>query len=310
MAWSPPSTSGFSLETQTRPVYGFYVPEGSTPLLVHELAHQWFGDSVSVERWRDIWLNEGFASFMSWMYDEDHGGWSGQKHLEMSYGTYAGGSEFWRLEIGDPGPDDIFLNPVYERGAMTLQALRNRIGDDAFWTVMRTWVADHRHGNASTADFIALAEDDQRPGPRRLLRGLVGDPGAAGRDRGQRSVSQPSVEVRATSSGSSTTCSCSVVGVVGLVEHQLGGATTELVAGLADRRERDGSGAGEVDVVVTDDRQVVGYGESGRHELLEQAEGQQVVGAERGGGALARAAARGSARRPSGPRARSWPRSR
>ena len=149
---------GFSLETQTRPVYGFYVPEGSTPLLVHELAHQWFGDSVSVERWRDIWLNEGFASFMSWMYDEDHGGWSGQQHLEMSFGTYAGGSEFWRVEIGNPGPDDIFLNPVYERGAMTLQALRNRIGDEAFWTLMRTWVADHRHGNASTAEFVALAE--------------------------------------------------------------------------------------------------------------------------------------------------------
>ena len=92
------------------------------------------------------------------MYDEDHGGWSGQQHLEMSFGTYAGGSEFWRVEIGNPGPDDIFLNPVYERGAMTLQALRNRIGDEAFWTLMRTWVADHRHGNASTAEFVALAE--------------------------------------------------------------------------------------------------------------------------------------------------------
>ncbi len=151
---------GFSLETQTRPVYGFYVPEGSAPLLVHELAHQWFGDSVSLERWRDIWLNEGFASFMPWMYDEDHGGWSAQKHLESSYDTYPASSEFWKRGVLDPGPDlvDLFGGSVYERGAMTLQALRNRIGDEAFWAVLRTWVADHRHGNATTAELVALAE--------------------------------------------------------------------------------------------------------------------------------------------------------
>ena len=60
----------------------------------------------------------------------------------------------------DPGPDlvDLFGGAVYERGAMTLQALRNRIGDEAFWTVLRTWVADHRHGNATTAELVALAE--------------------------------------------------------------------------------------------------------------------------------------------------------
>ena len=149
---------GFSLETQTRPVYGFYVPVGSYPLLVHELAHQWFGDSVSLERWQDIWLNEGFASFMSWMYDEDHGGWTAQKHLESSYGTYSATDDYWDLTIGDPGPDDIFKNPVYERGAMTLQALRNRIGDEVFWQLLRTWVTEHKYGNATTDDFVALAE--------------------------------------------------------------------------------------------------------------------------------------------------------
>jgi aminopeptidase N len=148
---------GFSLETQTRPVYGFYVPVGSYPLLVHELAHQWFGDSVSLERWQDVWLNEGFASFMSWMYDEDHGGWTAQKHLESSYGTYSATDDFWDLTIGNPGPDDIFENPVYERGAMTLQALRNRVGDDVFWQLLRTWVAEHQYGNATTDDFVALA---------------------------------------------------------------------------------------------------------------------------------------------------------
>src|SRR4029079_1533412 len=67
---------------------------------------------------------------------------------------------FWKRDVLDPGPDlgDLFGQAVYERGAMTLQALRNRIGDEAFWTVLRTWVANHRHGNATTVEFIAVAE--------------------------------------------------------------------------------------------------------------------------------------------------------
>ncbi len=145
---------GFSLETQTRPVYGSHVPRGYAPLLVHELAHQWFGDSVSLERWQDVWLNEGFATFMQWMYDEDHGGRSAQSRLD---GAYDAGTD-WR-PIGAPDPDDLFTEAVYSRGAMTLQALRSRIGDEVFWTVLRTWVADHRYGNATTAQFVALAEE-------------------------------------------------------------------------------------------------------------------------------------------------------
>ena len=144
---------GFSLETQTRPVYGFFVPLGYAPLLVHELAHQWFGDAVSVERWQDIWLNEGFATFMQWVYDEDHGGRTAQSWMT---GAYESGTD-WSA-IGIPATDDLFAESVYSRGAMTLQALRNRIGDEAFWTVLRAWVDDHRYGNATTGDFIALAE--------------------------------------------------------------------------------------------------------------------------------------------------------
>jgi aminopeptidase N len=149
---------GFSLETQTRPVYGFFVPLHYDPLLVHELAHQWFGDAVSVERWQDVWLNEGFATYMQWVYAEEHGGPSSRAQLEESYASHPDGARFWDQPIGRPDPADLFQDPVYERGAMTLQALRNRIGNDAFWDLLRSWVADHEHGNATTADFIALAE--------------------------------------------------------------------------------------------------------------------------------------------------------
>ncbi|MGI8646052.1 MAG: M1 family metallopeptidase [Nocardioides sp.] len=149
---------GFALENQTRPTYPF-VGGGTTWLLVHELAHQWFGDSVSVKGWRDIWLNEGFATYMEVRYAETHGGPSGSAWLDRAYGQYASGDSFWRLPIADPGPDRIFDGAVYDRGAMTLQALREVIGDQAFETVLRTWVERRRHGNGSTEDFRALAKE-------------------------------------------------------------------------------------------------------------------------------------------------------
>jgi aminopeptidase N len=149
---------GFSLETQTRPVYGFFVPLGYTPLLVHELAHQWFGDTISIQRWQDVWLNEGFATFMQWVYAEDHGGPSAQEQLGTSFASHPDGDEYWDLPVSRPGPDDLFAGQVYERGAMTLQALRTVIGDEAFWEVLHSWVEEHRFGNATTDDFVTLAE--------------------------------------------------------------------------------------------------------------------------------------------------------
>ncbi len=148
---------GFALENQTRPTYPSIGP-GATDLLVHELAHQWFGDSVAVHEWRDIWLNEGFASFMAIRYDETHGGQVAQQWLESSWQAAGPDDSFWNLHIGDPGSSDIFAPPVYDRGAMTLQALRHRVGEDQFWAIVRTWTADHAGRDGSTEEFQALAE--------------------------------------------------------------------------------------------------------------------------------------------------------
>jgi aminopeptidase N len=146
---------GFSLENQTRPVY----PRGvSRLLMVHELAHQWFGDSVSVHHWADVWLNEGFATYMEQRWTEGHGGPSTSRWLHETYDSTPVGSPFWDLVVADPGAADLFDWPVYERGAMTLAALRRRIGGDTFAQLLRRWAVVHRHGHGSTDGFEALAE--------------------------------------------------------------------------------------------------------------------------------------------------------
>jgi len=149
---------GFALENQTLPTYPI-TGRTHTWLVVHELAHQWFGDSVGLRRWKDIWLNEGAASFMEIRWEETHGGQSGADWLRGAYDQRATESSFWDLTIGDPGPDKIFAGPVYTRGAMTFQALRNRIGEDDFWTLLQRWVAKKRNGLGTREGFEAMAED-------------------------------------------------------------------------------------------------------------------------------------------------------
>lgn len=149
---------GFALENQTLPTYPI-TGRGYTWLVVHEIAHQWFGDSVALRRWQDIWLNEGAATFMEIRWEETHGGPSGADWLRTAYGQRGAANPFWDLEIGDPGPDHIFAGPVYTRGGMTFQALRNRIGEADFWTLLQTWVAENRNGLGSREAFEALAED-------------------------------------------------------------------------------------------------------------------------------------------------------
>ncbi|MFE3887264.1 M1 family metallopeptidase [Streptomyces lydicus] len=147
--------AGFSLEVQSKPAYSAVRSETT---IVHELAHQWFGDSVSVRQWKDIWLNEGFASYAQWLWAEHRGSLSAHDAFRKAYDARPAGDAFWKVKVADPQRDTMFAQAVYTRGAMTLQALRERIGDTAFFKLLPAWTSAHRYGNADTAQFIALAE--------------------------------------------------------------------------------------------------------------------------------------------------------
>lgn len=155
---------GFALESQTRPVYArsFWHDGKNVYVVVHQVAHQWFGDSVSVDTWRDSWLSEGLAAYAEWRWSEMHSGGSGRQLFRAAWDAHADDGAFWSVPIDDPGAHQESGLAVLDRGAMALQALRTRIGGPAFFEVLRRWVAEHRHGNASTADFVALAESVSR----------------------------------------------------------------------------------------------------------------------------------------------------
>jgi aminopeptidase N len=146
--------AGYALENQTRPIYSG-APDEST--VAHELAHQWFGNKVTLGLWRDIWLNEGFATYAEWMWGEHEGTDSTQAGFDFVMSIPAS-SSFWSIPTADPGADNLFAATTYYRGAAFLHALRLTIGDDAFWKVVRQWAARPALVPVSTADLLALSE--------------------------------------------------------------------------------------------------------------------------------------------------------
>ena len=126
-------------------------------LVAHEMAHQWFGNAVTARDWHDIWLHEGFACYAEWLWSEESGRSSADEEAELHHAKLAGLDQ--DLVLADPGPALMFDDRVYKRGALTLHALRRRVGDHDFFDILQSWVERHAGGNATTADFEALASE-------------------------------------------------------------------------------------------------------------------------------------------------------
>ncbi|WP_411087717.1 M1 family metallopeptidase [Streptomyces sp. 061-3] len=161
--------TGFELETQTLTLFersvftaGIYPEWYVDSIMVHELAHQWFGDSVSPQAWSDLWLNEGHASWYEARYAEEHAKRPLERRMRDAYTR----SDGWRANGGPPArpvapsPGEkisIFRPTVYDGSALVLYALRQEIGEPAFDQLERRWVRTHRDSTATTKDFVRLA---------------------------------------------------------------------------------------------------------------------------------------------------------
>ncbi len=146
---------GGALETQTIPVYGRGTYDDGT--IAHELAHMWFGDAISANNWKDMWLNEGFASYGSFLWVEyAHGEEAADRDMRQRYRMLR------RAKVGpppDPGVAQVFSARVYERGCWVLHMLRDRVGDEAFFEILQTWVEAKSGKTAQTDEFLAHCED-------------------------------------------------------------------------------------------------------------------------------------------------------
>lgn len=151
----------YQLETQTRPLYRGVV---GSEVVAHEVAHQWFGDSVTPAAWEDVWLNEAMAQWSTWLWRSHRAGKAGkslQSSFKALYRARGPGSPLWDFVIARPSaePGQLFNLAIYDRGAMTMEALRQKIGSPDFFRILREWNAHFRYGNADTADFTALCEE-------------------------------------------------------------------------------------------------------------------------------------------------------
>jgi aminopeptidase N len=142
------------LEAQGLSVFGANHVDGRRSLerlVAHELAHQWFGNSLTLGIWSDIWLHEGFACYAEWLWSERSGGASSDALAGRHHARLAALAQ--DLVVADPGPDDMFDDRLYKRGALTLHALRRSLGDEEFFALLRTWVAENAYGTVDTAMF-------------------------------------------------------------------------------------------------------------------------------------------------------------
>lgn len=148
-----PENLGFAEEDQTLSVFGQDMLDEIT--VAHELSHQWFGDSISLKSWQDIWLNEGFATYAEALWTEHKNGkTAGSQYMLDLY-------DKTKLDSapGTPAVADLFGQSVYYRGAWVLHALRLKVGDEAFFKILHKYYARYAGKSAGTNDFIAVAQE-------------------------------------------------------------------------------------------------------------------------------------------------------
>ena len=155
----------YALETQNRPVFDIDPGETVDDLTnVHEWAHQWYGNSVTLSDWGDIWLNEGFATYAEWLWTASHGGPSTAEQFQQAYDNNPADPPDPADNIWSPAPAaledpaDLFGPWGYLRGSMTLEVLRQEVGSRDFFVILRKWAQQNEYGNVSTPEFIALSE--------------------------------------------------------------------------------------------------------------------------------------------------------
>ena len=148
-----PFPTGFALENQTISVHGIDIVDAGT--IAHEIMHQWTGNSVTVAQWQDIWLLEGFATYLSFLYFEDRD----LLGTIEPRGMYAALDRAQTVGPAEVVIEDLFGLSVYFRGGMTLHALRVEVGDDTFREILSEYYRRNEGERASTQEFLDIVEE-------------------------------------------------------------------------------------------------------------------------------------------------------
>jgi aminopeptidase N len=146
------------METQTMITLGITEYTMSTPVLLHEMVHQWYGDEVTPDDWRDMWMNEGMAMYLQgvWTAEQE------QVPLDQLMDEWAEFESDMRRESGPPGnydPAQFGEGNVYYGPALMWHELRKRLGDDEFFRIVREWPESRSNKNSNREDYLAWIEE-------------------------------------------------------------------------------------------------------------------------------------------------------